>query len=67
MFTREDYREYFSAILEKEKGMISGITDIKSSIGDQDTFRVLDLIINDEVKHYSYTAGLLEMLNERVK
>ncbi len=62
MFTRGDYKEYFSSILEKERDMIFSVADIRSSISDEEALKILEIIINDEIKHYSYVAGLFENL-----
>jgi uncharacterized ferritin-like protein (DUF455 family) len=62
MFTREDYKEYFSTIESKEKYMVTNLEKIKGIIGDRAVIEVIDLVLKDEIMHVKLANKLFEYL-----
>ena len=62
MFTKEDYREYFSSIREKEAAMVDFMKKAVSSVDDKDIAKVLRDILEDETYHVGLADELLNYL-----
>lgn len=62
MFTKEDYKEYFLSIKDKEEGMVSYLQKIKRLLQDKDTIAVVDDVLRDEVEHVILSKKLFEYL-----
>jgi hypothetical protein len=62
MFTEMDYINYFTAIQNAEKAMISGITNILVDLSDSYVIGILEAIRQDEGRHYGLTKELFEIL-----
>jgi len=62
MFTKEDYKEYFTTIEEKEKGMVVYLEKIKGVIEDRAVIERIDLVLKDEIMHVKLARKLFEYL-----
>ncbi len=62
MFTKEDYREYFEAILAKERQMVFNLREIKARVEDANILEILEMIAEDEAKHYSYVRDIFDQV-----
>jgi hypothetical protein len=62
MFTEKDYIEYFEALQNAERKMISNMDKILSGISDESTREVVLRIKKDEAGHLKMEDKLLEIL-----
>ena len=62
MFTKEDYKEYFLSIKEKEEGMVDHLKKIRERLSDKSTIAVVDEVLKDEIAHVILSNELLSYL-----
>ena len=64
MFTRELYREYCSQVLDLELAMQEEARRLAALAPDQESKRLLEQIVADEVRHAGLAAELLQLVGE---
>lgn len=60
MFTKEDYRDYFSQISLVERAMVYRLHRLIAKIDDKEIHRTASRIIKGEKRHYTYVLSALE-------
>ncbi len=62
MFTKEDYGEYFEQISRCERAMRFAGQELLLLIKDEKVRSIIERLVRDEVRHYSYIKGILDSL-----
>ena len=67
IFTKEDYREYFNSIAEKEKEMSFALEKLMEKIKDKKKLIILKSIAEDEARHYAEVKNCFDRVLQKVE
>lgn len=63
MFTKQDYREYFTDLKKAEEKMIQCLNEILPEISDVNVVKTLNRIYDDEIRHLNLEKELFAILD----
>ena len=64
MFTKQDYKSYFTQARNVEIKMIGMLEDILSDVSDQKVTKVLRMILKDEFRHKTLAEEVIQSLKD---
>ena len=64
MFTKQDYKKYFTQAMDVEIKMIGMLEDILSDVSDQKTAKVLRMILKDEFRHKILAEEIIQFIKD---
>jgi len=64
MFSKDDYKEYFSQISGLESFMVANVNAIISRLDNRDCKDILRKVADDETKHYNFVRQALDLILE---
>ena len=62
MFTKEDYRDYFQAIVVKKRTTLFKLQELLSRASDENLINALTPVLREQLQHYVFTREIFETI-----